>query len=211
MAQSVEATQEIHLEDIVEMRDACSVRSVRSVLPLQSSVEVDDADILEEESLAKRTGPSVAQAAALEEPAEDLAATRIQISRVTTAVMATLRVPALTLAQAMSALRATDGATARGLRVLPWLRARFDSHLPAPILASISAAVAALVVGSAALAATHSPDDSVSIQIRVAEREEPQSASKAMRRKYVTSEQLGRWSEVPTFVADVSVASLPKR
>ncbi len=178
-AQSVEATQEIHLEDIVEMREAARV----------SSVELDDDDILEEE------------------PAEDLAATRIQISRVTsasptTAVMATLRVPSLTLAQAMSALaRETTRKTSAP-------RPRFGSQLPAPIWASIGAAVAALVVGSAALAATHGDDESDAIAVRVAERDEPQSASKAMRRKYITSEQLGRWSEVPTYVADVSVASV---
>ncbi len=155
-----------------------------------SSVELDDDDILEDE------------------PAEDLAATRIQISRMTaatTAVMATLRVPSLTLAQAMSALSGETAHTTSSPRT------RVGSQLPAPIWASIGAAVAALVVGSAALAATHSNDDSDAVQVRVAERDEPQSASKAMRRKYITSEQLGRWSEVPTYMADASVASTTGR
>lgn len=203
MAQSVDATQEIQLEDIVEMS-----------LALTSSVELGDDDLIEEPVAV--LGPPVPDA-------EDLVATRIQPSRmtthVTTAVMATLRVPSLTLAQAMSALAsAKDGAKAQAKdsaeKTQPIPRHRFGGalrQLPAPIWASISAAVAALVVGSAALAATQGSDDSVSVQVRVAEREEPQSASKAMRRKYTTSEQLGRWSEVPNYMADVSVEALPKR
>lgn len=147
--------------------------------------------------------------------AEDLVSTRVQ-SRATSMVTATLRVASLTHAQAMSALstpasgRQTSDPAARtgAYRVLS---RSFGGQLPAPIWASISAAVAALVVGSAALAASHGSDDSVSIQVRVAEREEPQNATKAMRRKYVTSEQLGRWSEVPTFVPEVSDAQLSKR
>lgn len=220
MAQSVETTQEIKLEDIVEMSYALTESAPARESGRVSSVELGDDDLVEEPSvivapdLAHEAAPLAAKVAdapeTIVQDAEDLVSTRVQPSRVTTAVMATLRVPSLTLAQAMSALGTvtskTNAPSSNLTRFTRWSR-----QLPAPIWASISAAVAALVVGSAALAATHGSDDTISVQMRVAEREEPQDASKAMRRKYTTSEQLGRWSETPTYVADVSVSSLPKR
>lgn len=216
--QSVEATQEIHLEDIVELHEivqsSAAPRSGAAVpAPVASSTELDDDDLL------------------------DVPAA--------TEVMATLRVPALTLAQAMSALGAgakkvvphsvviTEKSTDKGAdsgddaqddfektRVQiqrgsssPLSKTSVEApfRLPAPIWASISAAVAALVVGGAALVATSHGDDPVSVQVKMAEREQPQIGSKVMHHKYASSEQLGRWSEVPTFVPDVAVDSLPKR
>jgi hypothetical protein len=196
--------------------------------------EVNDEPVAAAPSDEPSVTEVMSREAPLTQDPEDLVSTRVKIDKpaeldaealdqhvkqhidedsISTVPAGTLRVPSLSLAQATSALeppktsaptKPAKTSTTEITQPIPrqgWSRL---SRLPTPVWASISAAAAALIVGGAALIATHHSEEGISLQVRVAEREEPQTATKAMRRKYVGSEEFGRWSDVPNYVADAT-------